>query len=243
MHQNEFQVNYIRHLSGVLDKFAQDKRLTPCHISLYIALFQFWNMSRFVNPISINRAEIMEISKIGSANTYTKCLKELDKFGYIQYLPSYSPLRGSLVNLYNFDNSTDKGSDNSSDKGRVIAVRPSINNKKHIKQLNNLEEEKNSSSHKQGKMSIKKSKSNQFVKPSFEIVKEHFKEKNFPELEAQKFFNHFESNGWLVSGKTPMKNWQAAARNWMLNHEKFKSPFVPKNKLSTDPDKNYSEPL
>ncbi len=30
-----------------------------------------------------------------------------------------------------------------------------------------------------------------------------------PEIEAKKFFNHFESNGWKVGGKSPMKNWQA----------------------------------
>ena len=40
-----------------------------------------------------------------------------------------------------------------------------------------------------------------------------------PIQEAQKFHDHFTSNGWLVSGKTPMADWQAAARNW-LNRSK-----------------------
>lgn len=39
--------------------------------------------------------------------------------------------------------------------------------------------------------------------------------------EAQRFFNYFESNGWLVGGRTKMKDWKAAARNWMLNTNKF----------------------
>ena len=34
--------------------------------------------------------------------------------------------------------------------------------------------------------------------------------------EAQKFFNYYESNGWKV-GKNPMKNWKAAANNWITN--------------------------
>jgi len=31
---------------------------------------------------------------------------------------------------------------------------------------------------------------------------------------AQAFHDHFTSNGWKVGGKAPMKDWQAAYRNW-----------------------------
>ena len=57
--------------------------------------------------------------------------------------------------------------------------------------------------------------------PSLEETQIYFLEKNFPEIEAQRFFNYFESNGWLVGGRTKMKDWKAAARNWMLNSKKF----------------------
>jgi len=33
--------------------------------------------------------------------------------------------------------------------------------------------------------------------------------------EAAVFFDHFEANGWRQGGKTPMRDWQAAARNWI----------------------------
>ena len=81
--------------------------------------------------------------------------------------------------------------------------------------------------------------------PDFDEVQKYFLEKNFPDLEAQKFFNYFSSIGWLVGGKTPMVDWTAAAQNWMLNAEKFK----PKNNtphpdhLHTSNYKNYGEPL
>lgn len=58
-------------------------------------------------------------------------------------------------------------------------------------------------------------------KPTLEETQIYFLEKNFPEVEAQRFFNYFESNGWLVGGRTKMKDWKAAARNWMLNAKKF----------------------
>ena len=60
-----------------------------------------------------------------------------------------------------------------------------------------------------------------FIKPTLEEAQIYFLEKNFTEIEAQRFFNYFESNGWLVGGRTKMKDWKAAARNWMLNARKF----------------------
>lgn len=82
-------------------------------------------------------------------------------------------------------------------------------------------------------------------KPTIENVKTYFLEQNFPELEAQKFFNYFSSIGWLVGGKTPMVDWQAAAQNWILNAPKFitnAEPNRPKQ-LNTTTEKDYSEPL
>jgi hypothetical protein len=35
-------------------------------------------------------------------------------------------------------------------------------------------------------------------------------------IEAEKFVNYYESNGWKV-GKNPMKNWRASANNWITN--------------------------
>jgi hypothetical protein len=86
------------------------------------------------------------------------------------------------------------------------------------------------------------------AKPSIEEVRTYFKENNFPELEAQKFFNYFTSVGWLVGGKTPMMNWQAAAQNWIINSVNFNNNTEttqtnrPKH-LNTSTDKNYAEPL
>ncbi|WP_395066565.1 hypothetical protein [Flavobacterium sp.] len=84
------------------------------------------------------------------------------------------------------------------------------------------------------------------IVPTIESVKTYFLEQNFPELEAIKFFNYFSSNGWLVGGKTPMVNWQAAAQNWILNAPKFISNEQQPNRakhLNTGTDKDYSEPL
>lgn len=94
-------MNYIKHLTGFFDKLVHDYDLNPTHVSLYISLFQFWNLNRFENPISITCDEVMRISKICSKAIYHKCMRELHEKGYIIYEPSYNPFRGSLVRMVN----------------------------------------------------------------------------------------------------------------------------------------------
>ena len=78
--------------------------------------------------------------------------------------------------------------------------------------------------------------------PELEKVIAFFRMEGFSEIEARKFFNHFESNGWRVGGKSPMKNWHAAARNWMLNTQKFNPNFKGTSRHLNN-TKNYGEPL
>ena len=283
-------MNYIKHLTGFFEKVAIDKTLNPTHVSLYIALFQFWNCNRFKNPISINRDEVMRISKISSKATYHKCLKNLHSLGYINYEPSYNPFKGSHVILFNFSEDLKplpkserkpkneplielvseqalNKSCTSSETGTEQAVVPSINyinntnilNDKNVSNLEKLTknfEEINNSDLKneieeKEKSSAKKEKeiivtSSIVEKPTIENVKSYFQENNFPEQEAQKFYNYFKSVGWLVGGKTPMVDWQAAAQNWMINAPKFISNAEQLNRakqLNTTTDKDYSEPL
>ena len=55
-----------------------------------------------------------------------------------------------------------------------------------------------------------------FKAPTVEQAREYFSEKGYMESEAERFVDHFTANGWKV-GKSPMKDWKAAARNWMRN--------------------------
>ncbi len=251
-------VNYIKHLESIHSAFVEDSRITPFHVSLYMALFHQWNSAMFPEQLSIARSEIMRFSKLGSVNTYTKCLKELHAFGYIEYVPSKNPYVGSSVNMYRFDNSSSNScdtsmclkTDNSCDNTSETVVRPyinSINNNKHI----NIGKGGLPSDRIMDDISVvstPKSKREIFISPSLEEATLFFKEKNKTDLEAEKFFNHFESNGWLVGGKSKMKNWQAAARNWISRSEEYtKRSLSPSNgkpgNLNVNQNKDYSIPL
>ena len=95
-------MNYIKHLTAYYNRISEDHSLNATHVSLYMALFQFWNLNRFNNPISIARNELMQISKIGSKSTYHKCMQELHDKKYLIYYPSTNPLKGSMVQMLNF---------------------------------------------------------------------------------------------------------------------------------------------
>ena len=51
-----------------------------------------------------------------------------------------------------------------------------------------------------------------FVQPSVEDVTVYFKELNCSK-DPQEFYDYYASKGWLV-GKSPMRDWRAAARRW-----------------------------
>jgi hypothetical protein len=80
--------------------------------------------------------------------------------------------------------------------------------------------------------------------PPLPCVITFFHIEGFSQLEARKFFNHFESNGWKFCGRAPMKNWHAAARNWMFNTQKYNPPSKPFQGVWRQyKTKNYGEPL
>lgn len=66
-----------------------------------------------------------------------------------------------------------------------------------------------------------------FVAPPLEEVKAYFSTLGGTEQDADRFFDHFTANGWLVSGKSPMKDWLAAARNWMRGNRSWQNNEKP----------------
>lgn len=59
-----------------------------------------------------------------------------------------------------------------------------------------------------------KLKRKNFVKPTVEEIAAYCKEKNY-NINAQQFFNYYESNGWKI-GRNAMKSWRAAVQNWNI---------------------------
>lgn len=235
-------MNYIKHLTAVFYRFNEDNRLNPSHVSIYYALFHYWNVFRFCKQFYIQRQEIMEASKVGSLSTYHKCIRELSDWNYILYLPSKNPLKGSQVKMSIFWTSEGQAEDEhsicsvddldkfetfleqvaeESGKSSEIASVYEINNIKHIKQNKTY-----------------------WPKSEFEVLK-YFKEKGWPDNEASKFYLHYEAVGWKINHDTPVVNWQALAHRWMKKAKEIQQNLKMKNPdyLKIKKEKNYGKPL
>lgn len=253
-------MNYIKHLTGFFNKSNQDHSISPTHISLYLALFQRWNLNRFKNPIIISREEMMATAKIKSKATYHKCMRELHEKNYIVYKPSFNPYEGSEVILPDLSNSiknvTSSNFDQSESNNELLKPSTGLNFERTELKNSQVDEQVYINNNKTLENSIKtlytpeekkEENKSEFIAPTIELIKEFFQEKRVSTIEAEKYFNYYSSNGWKVGGKTPMKDWQAAARNWILNLDKFKTnklsnQLSPKN-LNVSNNKDYAEPL
>lgn len=74
-----------------------------------------------------------------------------------------------------------------------------------------------------------------FVAPSPEEAIAYFPSIGGTREDAEAFFDHFTSNGWRVSGKAPMKDWQASARQWMRGKSRFSNAKAPETSRETQP--------
>lgn len=61
-----------------------------------------------------------------------------------------------------------------------------------------------------------------------EVIEYLVLEKNESQNEAEKFFDYYQANGWRV-GKNPMKDWKAAARNWLKNKSNYNKQTLKTN--------------
>jgi len=108
-------MNYIKHLNGFFKRLERDERMTAYHISLYMTCFQLWNLYRFSSSFSVIRSEMMRLARIGSVNTYARCMKQLHDWGYIEYSPAANIHSGSIISCIRFDITGDTPTDTASD--------------------------------------------------------------------------------------------------------------------------------
>ncbi len=265
-------MNYIKHLNTIFDRLALDDRLNPSHMSLYLSLFQFWNRNHFRNPFHVSRSRVMQLSKISSTATYHKCIRNLEQYGYLKYQPSYNPFLGSQVTMQLnvpvpvqktngsendlFKNQTVAVPDQNSYRSETVSINDPYIKLKHInKNIDRQKQKTTGLKNEQVKAPVPAAKketkkgpgaAGRFSPPDPADIHNFFRQQQASQVEADKFYNYFQSNGWLVGGRTPMKDWKAAARNWILNAGNYARNTVtglqPKQ-LHTPREKNYGEPL
>jgi len=86
-----------------------------------------------------------------------------------------------------------------------------------------------------------KKKNIYFIPPTFEEVSSYFNSVSYTDNEAERFYDYYTSTGWKV-GKGKMKDWKAAARNWIRNDKAWKQKVITETKLP-DFQAQYKTPM
>jgi hypothetical protein len=99
MRLKKLQMDQLKELTDFYNAIRDNHRIGTTHISLYMSLFQFYNLNGFINPVEITRGAVMKAAKIQGIATFHSCIKELIDSGYIIYKPSFNPSISSKVYL------------------------------------------------------------------------------------------------------------------------------------------------
>lgn len=78
-----------------------------------------------------------------------------------------------------------------------------------------------------------------FSKPTIQQIADYIKEKGYA-INAERFFDYYESKGWVV-GKSPMKDWRAAVRQWATRDKQYR-PAPPQPAPTPAPQENQVDP-
>ena len=74
------------------------------------------------------------------------------------------------------------------------------------------------SGRKEGREGKERNGASRFTPPTQKEIFDYMTERGFSnKSEAEKFFDYYSSKGWVV-GKSKMKDWKAAVRNWLKNN-------------------------
>ena len=250
-------MNYIKLLNAAFEKFFFDDRLNPTHISLYMALFQEWNSSRFASEFYVNRRELMRVAKIGSKSTYHRCVTDLDSWKYLFYYPSNNPYKGSKIKMAIIGTSDEPDLglydpeleqlaeryhpirepvvyQHHPTNGQAVYPHRPVSGQALVSNINNTKQ-----------VNINKQSNGR------QAVLDFFIEKSFSADEGKKFLEHYQANDWKTSDGKEIRDWRAVAINWMDRTELFTEENKPyktgasqiKDNLRTTKTKDYGQPL
>lgn len=90
--------NQVKHFCKQIES---DNRLGLYHLVLYKSLLIHYERQGFKNGFFISRRRLMNGCRIQSTKTYHKYMRGLVAFGYIEYMPTYHPLKGTEIRLVN----------------------------------------------------------------------------------------------------------------------------------------------
>jgi len=171
--------------------------------------------------------------KTGSVYTHDYCDEQIDKYREVNTAKARAGKASAEARKKKAEERRlkrkEESEQNSTHDEHALSSRTQPRTKNHKPLTNNQDKEQGATE--VTPTNAKKPRA-KFVKPSITEVFEYFVERTEDvqrsKVEAQKFVDYFDSNGWKVGGKTKMVDWKAAVRNWITRSaERFGKPPDP----------------
>jgi hypothetical protein len=86
-------------ISVFMERVQYDPRIGPLHISLYMAIIFCWARQGRPDRVLVMAKELKPLAKIVGGATFFRCIRQLHRYGYIVYEPSYNPAVKSRIFL------------------------------------------------------------------------------------------------------------------------------------------------
>ena len=86
-------------LQQFFNAIGNDPRIGASHISLYCAILNLSIGYGIDEAVLVVSSELMKCAKISGVATYHKCIRDLNSFGYITYMPSFNHRKKSKIFL------------------------------------------------------------------------------------------------------------------------------------------------
>ncbi|MCB0455465.1 MAG: hypothetical protein KDC62_08760 [Aequorivita sp.] len=191
------------------------EKIKPTHSAIYFYAVHVCNKLGWMNTFGFPTDFAMAMTGISNWRTYNKHLLDLVDWGFIQVIKK-SPNRYQAT---------------------IISIVPSteLNTELNTMQQQCYLQDNSSASavidkpnkHLNSNKPLKTSRRVVFTSPKLYEVEQYVIDNNYQNVNPNKFWNHYESNGWMV-GKNKMKDWKAALRKWGTD-DKSNSNFNKQN--------------
>lgn len=84
-------------IASFMEAVEEDPRISPVHISLYLAVVHWWAAQGGEDPVSFKARLLMPVAKIGGRALFCRTMRQLHEYGYLRYEPSFKPDEPSKV--------------------------------------------------------------------------------------------------------------------------------------------------
>lgn len=216
------------------DRWQTTRRLGASEIALWFGLARIWNNAGRPIVLSVPSVNLELKSGLSKMGVF-RARKKLVDHGLIECKKGEGNKKAPVYRIltpWNVGNKVSNEVSNKSEVGNKVSngVSNEVSNGVSNKSESRYQSKYHSKYHSDNLYRVRErdihnifnsdveptKKTNRFKIPTLEEIKNFIQENNY-QVDAERFFDYYESNGWTIGRNKPMKNWQAAIRNWNRN--------------------------